>query len=41
MNYKKYIKDNTIRCEAGHRGGGIEINLSKLLPELNKPRMSA
>ena len=41
MNYIQYIKDNTLRCEAGYRGGGIEINLVELLPELENPLMSA
>ena len=31
MNYQKYIEDNTIRCEASVRGGGIEIALDDLL----------
>lgn len=33
MNNKliKYIEDNTIRCEASYRGGGIEIDLSEYL----------
>jgi len=30
MNYKKYIDENIIRCEASHRGGGIEINCQPL-----------
>lgn len=29
--YTQYIEDNTIRVEASHRGGGIEIDLSDLL----------
>jgi hypothetical protein len=32
MNYNKYIKDHTIRCEASPRGGGIEIDCSELFP---------
>ena len=31
MNYIKYIEENTTRCEVSSRGGGIEINLDKLL----------
>lgn len=31
MDYKKYIEENTLRCEASYRGGGIEIDLSDLL----------
>jgi len=31
MDYKKYIKENTIRCKANHRGGGIELSLNDLL----------
>jgi len=41
MNYKQYIEDNTIRCEAGHRGGGIEINLAELFPYIDDAKMSA
>lgn len=31
MQYKEYIKQNILRCEAGYRGGGIEISLAGLL----------
>lgn len=31
MDYLKYIEQNTLRCEAGYRGGGIEIDLADLL----------
>lgn len=31
MDYKKYIEDNTLRLDASRRGGGIEIDLGKLL----------
>jgi len=42
MNYIKYIEDNTIRCEASGRGGGIEINLSPLLSKYEQDfRMTA
>ena len=40
-NYIQYIKDNTTRCEASSRGGGIEIGLSELLPDVEYPLMSA
>jgi len=26
-----YIEQNTLRCEAGYRGGGIEVGLDRLL----------
>ena len=29
MNYKEYIEKNTLRVEAGYRGGGIEIDLEE------------
>lgn len=41
MNYINYIKENTTRCEASRRGGGIEIDLAELLPDLDNPLMSA
>ena len=30
MDYTKYIEENTLRCEAGYRGGGIEIDCAGL-----------
>jgi len=27
-NFIQYIEDHTLRCEAGYRGGGIEIDLA-------------
>lgn len=30
LNYLEYIENNTLRCEAGYRGGGIEIDVSEL-----------
>jgi hypothetical protein len=30
-NYEEYIENNTLRCEASYRGGGIEIGLNDLL----------
>lgn len=41
MNYKNYIEDNTIRCEAGYRGGGIEINAESLFPYIEDARLTA
>ncbi len=32
MDYNEYIENNTIRCEASYRGGGIEINCNDLFP---------
>lgn len=31
IDYIEYIEQNTLRCEASYRGGGIEINLADLL----------
>jgi hypothetical protein len=31
VDYLEYIESNTTRCEANHRGGGIEIDLKGLL----------
>jgi hypothetical protein len=31
VSFLEYIEDNIIRCEAGYRGGGIEISLDSLL----------
>ena len=36
MKHTQYIEENTIRCEASYRGGGIEINLSGLLPNFEE-----
>lgn len=35
VSFLEYIEDNIIRCEAGYRGGGIEIDLSELLCKKN------
>lgn len=35
-NWIEYIENNTIRCEASGRGGGIEIDLGELLGEGKK-----
>lgn len=34
MDYNAYIEENTLRCEASCRGGGIEIDCSELFPKL-------
>lgn len=31
FNFTEYIEDNTLRCEASYRGGGIEIDASDYL----------
>lgn len=31
FNFTKYIEDNTLRLDASHRGGGIEIDASDYL----------
>ena len=31
FNYSEYFESNTIRLEAGHRGGGIEIDATEYL----------
>ena len=41
MNYTKYIEENTIRCEAGYRGGGIEIGLDEILGSEDGYKMTA
>jgi phage tail tube protein FII len=41
MDYNKYIEANTLRVEASGRGGGIEIDLSTVFPEVEEPKMSA
>jgi len=33
MKYEEYIEENTLRCEASYRGGGIEIDVSSLFGE--------
>ena len=30
IDYVEYIEANTLRCEVGYRGGGIEISLDNL-----------
>lgn len=41
MNYTEYIENHTLRCEAGFRGGGIEIDCSELFPYIEEACMSA
>ena len=41
MNYKVFIEKNIVRCEAGYRGGGIEINCNTLFPYIEDARMTA
>jgi len=41
IDYNKYIEENTIRCEVSRRGGGIEIGISNLFPNLEDGRVSA
>lgn len=36
----KYIEENTLRCEASHRGGGIEIDVSDHL-KIEDAKMTA
>ena len=40
FNFTEYIEDNTLRCEASHRGGGIEISAEDFL-HLPHAKMSA
>lgn len=41
MDYNQYIEDNTLRCEASYRGGGIEIDCQPLFDYLEDARMTA
>lgn len=41
MSYLAFIEQNTLRCEASYRGGGIEIDLAELFPYLDEPKMTA
>lgn len=41
MNLFEYIEQNTLRLEASHRGGGIEISLDEYRPGLAGGKMSA
>lgn len=40
MNYKNFIEENTLRCEASGRGGGIEVDCSELF-KIDGAKMSA
>lgn len=40
-NYREYIENHTLRCEASHRGGGIEIDLTDLFPYIEGAKMTA
>lgn len=41
IDYNKYIEVHTIRCEAGHKGGGIKIDCTYLFDYLEEARMTA
>jgi len=41
VNALEYIENNITRQEATGRGGGVEIDLAELLPELDNPLLSA
>ena len=41
MKYKEFIENNTIKCDASHRGGTIKINVAELFPGVNEPIMGA
>jgi hemerythrin superfamily protein len=41
MDYNAYIKSHTVRCEAGFRGGGIEIDCTELFPYIEDAGMTA
>jgi hypothetical protein len=41
MNFNEYIKNHILRCEAGYRGGGIEIDCSELFPYIEEAGMTA
>ncbi len=41
MNYNEFIESHTLRCEAGYRGGGIEIECSTLFPYIEDACMTA
>lgn len=36
IDYRQYIEDHTLRCEASYRGGGIEINCNDLFPYIEE-----
>ena len=41
INYNEYIENHILRCEAGYRGGGIEIDCSELFPYIEEAAMTA
>jgi hypothetical protein len=41
MNYNEYIEKYIVRCDAGYRGGGIEIDCSELFPYIEEAGMTA
>ena len=41
MKFNEYIKNHILRCEAGYRGGGIEIDCSELFPYIEEAGMTA
>jgi hypothetical protein len=41
FNFTEYIENNTIRCEASYRGGGIEIDATEYLGEKYPLNMTA
>jgi hypothetical protein len=41
MNFNEYIENHILRCEAGYRGGGIEIDCSALFPYIEEADMTA
>jgi hypothetical protein len=41
MNFTDYIENHILRCEAGYRGGGIEIDCHELFPYIEEAGMTA
>ena len=41
MKYREFIENNIVRCEAGYRGGGIELKLDDIIKKIKDPRMAA
>ena len=41
MDYNEYIKSHTLRCEAGYRGGGIEVDCTDFFPYIEDAGMTA
>lgn len=40
-DFINFIEANTLRVDASYRGGGIEIDCSELLPNLDEPKMAS